>query len=803
MLQNQETKKNNNTEISKEDILSDYRVCYQSRQMSLIGRKEVLSGKAKFGIFGDGKELAQVAMARVFTKGDWRSGYYRDQTFMLALKETTVRQFFSQLYADSDIANDPASSGRQMSCHYASRFLDSEGNWKHQTQEYNTASDLSPTGGQMARLLGLGYASKLYKDIDELKNEELSKKFSFSGQEVAFGTIGNASTSEGLFWETMNGAGVLQVPLALFIWDDDYGISVPTRYQTTKESIYEIMKGFIPDDKHKGIELYQVEGNNYSKLLSVYKKAVSKTRKEHSPCLIHVTHITQPQGHSTSGSHERYKSEERLNYEKSIDCLPMFRAWIINQKFATENEMTKLEEDENNFVMSEQKKAWDLFQNPIKKESLELTTILNEMKDDFPKLKSKISQLEQQNIYFRKTIQSVAKQSLWQTGGAKAEKKGTLLKFIQNYEKTNENRYNSYFFNSFNSPLAVKEVPPSFNNTKDMIDGRLVINRYFDHVLNRDPRVFIIGEDVGKLGGVNLEFEGLQNKYGELRVTDTGIREATILGQGVGAALRGLRPIVDIQYLDYLIYCLQGLSDDVATLHYRTAGGQTVPVIIRTKGHRLEGIWHTGSPMQMLLGSLRGVHLCVPRNCAQAAGMYQTLLRGDDPGLVIEVLNGYRVKEDCPNNLGSFSIPLGVPEILKEGSDITVVTYGANVRIAEAAIKHLENLGVDVELIDVRTLLPFDTKQMIAQSIQKTNAIVFFDEDVSGGASAYMMQKVLEEGNAYNYLDSMPRTLSAKDHRSPYASDGDYYSKPNAENLVELVYKMMRERKPHRYEELN
>lgn len=780
--------------LAKNEIIIDYKLAYMSRQAALLGRKEVLSGKAKFGIFGDGKELAQIAMAKVFQKGDWRSGYYRDQTFMLALEQTTVRQFFSQLYADTDLAHEPNSGGRQMNCHYATRFITPTGKQLDQTKAYNSSSDISSTGGQMSRLLGLAYASKLYQQDKNLQSQRGSSLFSKKGNEVAFGTIGNASTSEGVFWETINAAGVLQVPMALSIWDDDYGISVPSKYQTTKESIFEILQGFQWNKKQGGIDLYQVKGYDYEDLIATYKTAIAKCRKYHVPCIIHVSHMTQPQGHSTSGSHERYKSTARLKYEEEIDCIRMLRQHLIKHKIATASNLDKIEEELTTLVYQERDRAFAEYQRPIEEERNQALEIIAEIAP-----KKITPELKQARVLTRKIVHSTLRRVLFSLKDSKNKDVTKLVKFLNEYKKENEERYSSDLYTNKHSPLQVAPIHPTYKTASKKVDGRQIIQGYFDHALAKDPRLFIIGEDIGKLGGVNLEFEGLNGKHGELRVTDTGIRELTILGQGIGAALRGLRPVVDIQYLDYLIYCLQGLTDDLATLHYRTRGGQVAPVIVRTKGHRLEGIWHTGSPISMLLGSLRGMHLCVPRNCVQAAGMYQTLLGGNDPGLVIEVLNGYRVKEIIPENLGTYRVALGICDVLQKGTDITIVTYGANVRIAQEALKELAKVGIQGELIDVQTLLPFDLNNTIGKSIAKTNAVIFFDEDVPGGGTAYMMQQVLEKQNAYDFLDAKPRTLCAKDHRSAYASDGDYYSKPNAEDLIELAYNVMHERNPHAF----
>lgn len=785
---------------NRDQVLKDFSVVCQSRYASLIGRKEVLSGKAKFGIFGDGKELAQVAMARVFQAGDWRSGYYRDQTVMMALEQLTLKQFFAQLFADTDVEHDPASAGRQMNNHFSTRLISSDGEWLDQLKQPNTSSDISPTGGQMARLVGLGYASKLYRSNKRLHP---LTKFSKTGNEIAFGTIGNASTSEGLFWEAMNAAGVLQIPLLMSVWDDDYGISVHAKYQTTKQSISKIMAGFDYDQELKGIAIHVVKGWDYESLMETYTKAAEACRRDHIPQLVHVIEMTQPQGHSTSGSHERYKSKDRLKWEEDFDCVTRMKAWIISQKFASQLELEAIELEAQKAAEHAKDEAWKEYLEPLEKERDEAITLLEDVgvKTGFQDLCGKASQdLRRQPTLFRRNIQSTLKRVLYQMTDVPQDEKLRLIRFIERYETFNQRRYSSHLFSeTATSPLLVSEVPPEYSEASLKVDGRQVIQKFFEKAITKDPRIFICGEDVGQLGGVNLEFEGLQEKFGELHVTDTGIREATILGQGIGAAMRGLRPIADIQYLDYLLYCYQGMSDDLATVHYRSAGGQLAPVIVRTKGHRLEGIWHTGSPMGMIIHGIRGIHVCVPRNMVQAAGMYNTLLKGDDPALVIEVLNGYRQKETLPDNVGDYTIPLGVPEVLEEGTDVTLVTYGACIRIAQEATKMLRETGISIELIDVQTLLPFDRFGKIRESVAKTNALVCLDEDVPGGASAYILQQIVEEQKAYELLDAAPRTLAAKPHRSAYASDGDYYSKPNAEDLYELIYEMMRERYPDRF----
>lgn len=783
--------------VVKEEVLKDYEIAYKSRLASLMGRKEVLSGKAKFGIFGDGKEVAQVAMAKAFKNGDWRAGYYRDQTFMFATGESDVQKFFSQLYADTNVENEPASGGRQMNGHFATRYLDDKGNWLNQMEMKNVAADLSPTAGQMPKLVGLAYASKLYREVDELKKFEGGKKFSRNGDEVVFGTIGNASTSEGPFWEAINAAGVLQIPLAMSVWDDGYGISVPSKYQTTKESISEVLKGFQAEGDAKGFDIYVVKGWDYQALVETYTKAIEKCRKDHSPALIHVIEMTQPQGHSTSGSHERYKDASRLKYEKEYDCISRMKSWMIESKLATEDEISAVENAAETYVEEEKRKAWNLFTSPLLKERDDVVSKLEAIQEEAQNdsLAKQIRELKSLKVPTRRNIQSAMQRSLMFLREFQGELKDAFIEELEDYSESNQKRFSSHLFSETeNSPLKVEHVAPIFTDKMD--DGRSIINEYFKKQLKKDPRLFLIGEDVGHIGGVNAEFDGLQEIYGEHRVTDAGIREMTIVGQGIGAAMRGLRPVVEVQYLDYLLYAIQTISDDLATLHYRSRGGQIAPCIVRTRGHRLEGIWHTGSPMGVVLSSVRGVHVCVPRNSAQAAGMYNTLFQGDDPAIVIEVLNGFRVKERVPENVGDYTIPLGQVEVLNKGSDVTVVTYGPNIRIAEEAIKVLGDFGISVELIDVQTLLPFDLSSEIAHSIEKTNAVIFFDEDVPGGASAYMMQKVLEDQGAYEFLDSKPRCLTARDHRGAYAADGDYFSKPNAEDLVNMVYEMMHEREP-------
>lgn len=788
------------TDLSPAEILADFRCAFQSRQASLIGRREVLTGKAKFGIFGDGKEVAQVAMARAFKKGDWRAGYYRDQTFMMAIGALTIKQYFAQLFADPNLDHEPASGGRQMNNHFATRYIGSNGEWLSQTSQFNTSSDISPTGGQMARLLGLAYASKIYRQQKSLHS---LTDFSDKGNEVAFGTIGNASTSEGVFWECVNAAGVLQVPLAISVWDDGYGISVPSKYQTTKESISEVLRGFQQTKESPGFDIYVTKGWDYPALVETYQRGIEKCRTLHIPALFHIVEVTQPQGHSTSGSHERYKNAERLAWEENTDCLRRMRDWMIKSGISNAAALDKIEKEAVLEVESLRQQAWDEYIRPIEDERKHAISIYDRLAESIettaPIAAAKNELLRAPSL-FRRTIHASMRRLLIALRDEDVENKRELIRYLEDYAHMNERRYSSHLISeSARSPFAVRELKPTWSTKPEKVDGRQVIQKFFDIHLKRDPRVFIVGEDIGQLGGVNLEFEGLQEKHGELRVTDTGIREMTIFGQGLGAAMRGLRPVVDIQYLDYLLYCFQAMSDDLATLHYRTAGGQIAPVIIRTKGHRLEGIWHTGSPMGTILHGLRGIHVCVPRNMVQAAGMYNTLFQGDDPALVVEVLNGYRIKEDMPENIGDYTIPLGVPEILQAGNDVTLITYGASVRIAQEAARLLEGVDISVELIDVQTLLPFDRYNSIVDSVRKTSAIVFLDEDVPGGATSYMMQDVLERQAAYEFLDCPPRTITGKAHRSAYASDGDYYSKPSAEDVFDCIYSMMHERKPDLY----
>jgi pyruvate/2-oxoglutarate/acetoin dehydrogenase E1 component/TPP-dependent pyruvate/acetoin dehydrogenase alpha subunit len=775
----------------KKDVLNDFAIAVESREASLIGRREVLTGKAKFGIFGDGKELAQIAMAKVFKEGDWRSGYYRDQTFMLAEGLMTVQQFFAQLYAHADLNDEPMTGGRAMNGHYATKWVDANGNWLNQTERKNSSADISPTAGQMSRLLGLALASKAYRNNKELKGYT---QFSNNGNEVAFGTIGDASTSEGVFWETMNAAAVLQVPLALSVWDDGYGISVSKEHQTVKGSISDALRGFEKDENGKGILIFKAKAWDYVELIETYQKAIATCRQEHIPVLIHIEECTQPQGHSTSGSHERYKSKKRLQWEEKYDCIKQFRQWIEKRGIASAEELEEIEKLARDKAKNEKKAAWESFQAQIKAEMAELYQIFLDLG-----LNQFTTELKALSEPMRRDVISIGRRAMLGARYLQGEAKHKLTTWLKKQEEINHDRYSAHLYSeSPYSALKVPFVPAEFNQTEE-VDGRIILRDFYDKVLARDPRFIAFGEDVGGIGGVNQTFEGLQAKYGEGRVFDTGIREATIAGQGIGMAMRGLRPHAEIQYLDYLLYCIQTLSDDLATLSYRTKGQQKAPVIVSTRGHRLEGIWHSGSPMGMIINAIRGMYVCVPRNMTQAAGMYNTLLKSDDAALVIEVLNGYRKKEKYPSNLGEYTVPLGVPEVLREGSDITLVTYGSTTFIVLEAAERLSEIGISAEVIDVQTLLPFDINGMIAKSIEKTNKVLFIDEDAEGGATGFMMQQVLDKQNAFRYLDVAPKALSGKDHRPAYASDGDYFSKPSVEDMVETVYKMMNEVNPESY----
>jgi 2-oxoisovalerate dehydrogenase E1 component len=792
--------------FEKERIVTDYRIAYKSRQASKIGRREVLSGRAKFGIFGDGKEVAQLAIAHAFKKGDWRSGYYRDQTWLFALGVLSVQEYFAQLYAHADVEADPATAGRAMNAHFASRYINPDGTWKDQTKEYNVSADVSPTGSQMPRLVGLAYASSLYRQSPEL--QEGFEKFSNNGNEVAWGTIGNASTAEGMFWEAVNAIGVLQAPSVITIYDDGYGISVPNEFQMVKENIGQILSGFQRDtdseeNTSRGYDIYTVRAWDYPALLDTYWAAAKTAREFHIPALVHVTEVTQPQGHSTSGSHERYKSKERLEWEAEFDCNLKMREWMLERKIISEKELTALEKEDLRAVEGERKKAWTAFQEPIMADRENLAKMLDALaeesaaKEDVKTIRGKLA--SSPSALYRDQYTAVHA-ALRATRSENLAARQALIKWQQTQGAKHEDRFSSHLWSeNKDALLKVDEVKPVYSSESPMIQAFDLLNRGFDEIFARDKRVIAFGEDVGHLGAVNQGFRGLQGKYGTLKIMDTGIREITILGQAIGMAMRGLRPIAEIQYLDYLLYALQLMSDDLATLLWRTKGGQKAPVIVRTRGHRLEGIWHAGSPMGAIVHLVRGMAVLVPRDAVRAAGFYNTLLKSDEPGLIVEVLNGYRLKEKLPDNIGEVTIPVGVPEVLREGEDITVVTYGAMCRIVLEAATELAKAGIDVEVIDVQSLLPFDIHGHILESLKKTNRILFADEDVPGGATAYMMQEVIEKQGGYYWLDSPAATLTAKAHRPAYGSDGDYWSKPNAETVYDAVYEIMSEANPQKY----
>jgi pyruvate/2-oxoglutarate/acetoin dehydrogenase E1 component/TPP-dependent pyruvate/acetoin dehydrogenase alpha subunit len=783
--------------ISKSEVLSDYKLACESRAVSILGRKDVFMGRAKFGIFGDGKELAQIALSKVFRKGDFRSGYYRDQTLTAAKGGLTWQQFFAQLYAHADINHDVFSGGRSMNAHFGNHWLDDKGRWLDQTEMFNEVMDISSTAGQMPRSVGIAYASKLYRNNPYLKK---FKNFSSEGNEVCFATIGDASTSQGMFFEAVNAAGVLQIPLVISVWDDGYGISVPIEYQTTKGSISEALAGFQKTDGN-GIEIIKVEGWNYPELIKAYQKAARIARDQHLPVLVHVYEVTQPQGHSASGSHERYKSKERLDWEVSFDCNLHFRNWILKNNFADESEILKIEKTADDTAKDARNKAWLALKEFINSDNKLVVEILNEAIETSkgsPEIIKLKTQLETKTHLLKKDGIKTLKKLARLTGSDKIRK--DLSKLLETLNSKNTERYSSHLYSEYeSSPLNVKAVSAQYSDKSPMVDGREIINKFFDYTFSKNPLVFAIGEDIGKIGDVNQGFAGLQEKYGELRITDTGIREATIIGQGIGAAMRGLRPIVEIQYFDYIYYALPSLTDDLASLRYRTVGKQAAPLIVRTRGHRLEGIWHSGSPMAVMIHALRGMHILVPRNFVKAAGFYNTLLKGDDPALVIESLNGYRLKERLPDNLNEICEPLGVPEILKEGSDITIVTYGSMCRIVVEAAEELKKVGIFAEVIDVQTLLPFDINKIILKSVKKTNRVIFADEDMPGGGTAYMMQQVLDDHDAYTYLDSKPIAVSAKAHRPAYGTDGDYFSKPNVETIFDAAYQIMTEVNPVKF----
>jgi pyruvate/2-oxoglutarate/acetoin dehydrogenase E1 component/TPP-dependent pyruvate/acetoin dehydrogenase alpha subunit len=785
--------------VQSDEVLRDYRLAYLSRQMSLIGRREALSGKAKFGIFGDGKEVAQIAMAKACQPGDFRSGYYRDQTLMLALGLVTVHEFFAQLYADAE--NDPNSGGRQMNAHFASRLLYEDGTWKRQVESFNTAADLSPTAAQMPRLVGLAYASRLYRELDELKQ---LTSFSNNGNEVAFGTIGNASCAEGVFWESINAVGVLKGPLVLSVWDDGYGISVPNEFQVLKSSISELLAGFQREPgTNEGYDIYVARAWDYPALIETYRQATTTAREEHVPAFIHVIEATQPQGHSTSGSQERYKPAGRLEWERAHDCLPRFRRWIVEHGLATVADLDRLEKQARSEVEQARIEAWAAYIDPIHQEQRTFFAILDDLctsspfSDELARIRRRLSRAQ---VPYRRNTLVAIRDALLLVREDKSSCRQRLVTLKRRLEREGQTRYSTHLHDeSARSALKVSPQEPTYDADAPLVNGFELLNKAFDAMLARDARIIAFGEDVGLLGDVNQGFAGLQAKYGPLRVTDTGIRETTIIGQAIGLALRGLRPIAEIQYLDYLVYALQTIADDLATLHWRTRGGQKAPVIIRTRGHRLEGIWHSGSPMAGIINLVRGLYVAVPRNMTQAAGFYNTLLLGEEPGLVVEVLNGYRLKERLPGNIETMAVPLGVPEILRPGDDVTLVTYGALCRIALASAELLSKVGIDVEVIDVQTLLPFDLQGIIVESLKKTGRVVFVDEDVPGGATAYMMREVLERQGGFWHLDSEPRTLTAQAHRPAYGSDGDYWSKPNAEQIFELIYDVMNEVDPGRF----
>ena len=803
MQANSKTNDSLTFEDFKKEVLIDYKIAVTSRECSLLGRREVLTGKAKFGIFGDGKEVPQLAWAKAFKNGDWRSGYYRDQTFMMAIGQLTIQEFFAGLYGHTDIDADPMSAGRQMGGHFSTHSLQENGTWKNLTTQKNSSPDISPTAGQMPRLLGLAQASKIYRNI---KAADSTSNFSINGNEVAWGTIGNASTSEGLFWETINAAGVLQVPMVMSVWDDEYGISVHAKHQTTKENISEILKGFQRTNEEKGYEIIRVNGWDYAALIDVYKKASKIARDEHVPVLIHVQQLTQPQGHSTSGSHERYKSSDRLAWEVTYDCNSQMRLWIIANEMATSDELSKMEDAIKKEVRNAKKAAWKAFLEPQQREQQEAITLLGNLAESSPnkvfieKLKT---DLEAEKEPLRRMIAIATRKALRLVLGENSSEKRQLQDWIENYFELIQPKYSAHLYSEAkDNAKTVAEVLPTYNEDSADVDARLVLRDNFDAIFDKHQNTLIFGEDSGAIGDVNQGLEGMQLKYGELRVADVGIREATILGQGIGMALRGLRPIAEIQYLDYILYCLQIMSDDLATIQYRTKGKQKAPLIVRTRGHRLEGIWHSGSQMGALIHLLRGMYILVPRSMTKAAGFYNTLLETDEPALVIECLNGYRLKEKMPTNMGEFRTPIGVVETVKEGKDITLVSYGSTLRIVEEAAKELSHVGIEAEVIDIQCLLPLDLNKDLVKSIAKTNRVLVIDEDVPGGASAYILQNILDEQDGYKHLDSKPQTLAAQPHRPAYGTDGDYFSKPSVEDVFEKVYEMMHEVDPINFPEL-
>ena len=779
----------------REALLSDYKLMCVSREASLLGRKEVLTGKAKFGIFGDGKEMAQVALAKVVRAGDWRSGYYRDQTFMIARGLLNVKQYFAALYAHADVAADPTSGGRQMGGHFATRTLNEDGSWKDLMADFNSSADISPTGGQMPRLVGLAQASKVFRALPELAANMTT--FTDGGNEIAVGTIGDASTSEGLFWEAMNAACVLEVPMLMSVWDDGYGISVPKKYQTVKESISTALSGFQREEATNGLVIYRVKGWDYPSLVATYEDAAKRCREDHVPVLVHVEEVTQPQGHSTSGSHERYKTEERLAWAAEYDCIRQMAEFLMKEGAATQEELDALRKEAKKEVRAQQKEAWALFRAALDEERTSAADLL------MPLDTSRAEALRGNGDAGRAEVAQAVRRALADTAGEDKPQRMALGRWLEAFDRENDKRYSSTLYSDeADSALRVEAVPATYDAQPEQLDGRQILQRNFEAMFSRDPRVLTFGEDTGGIGGVNQVMEGMQEKFGEVRVSDTGIRECTILGQGIGMAMRGLRPIAEIQYLDYLYYALQIMRDDLATVRYRTAGGQKAPLIVRTRGHRLEGIWHSGSPMGAIIHSIRGMHVCVPRNMTQAAGMYNTLLEAEEPALVVECLNGYRKKEPLPKNIGEFRIPLGMTETLREGDDLTMLSYGSTLHLAEEACQRLAELGIEVELMDAQTLLPFDLEGAVAKSVEKTNRLLVVDEDVSGGASAYLLDDVLNRQGAWRFLDGQAKTLASKPHLPAYGSDGDYFSKPSVEDIVEAAYNVLREVDPTSYPSL-
>ncbi|WP_298145521.1 alpha-ketoacid dehydrogenase subunit alpha/beta [Flavobacterium sp.] len=771
----------------KKAVLDDYKLAVTSRECSLLGRKEVLSGKAKFGIFGDGKEVPQLALAKAFQNGDFRSGYYRDQTFMMAIGALNIETFFAGLYGNTDLNLEPMSAGRQMGGHFATHSLDENGNWKNLAEQKNSSADISPTAGQMPRLLGLAEASKYYR---QLTDWDEASKFSNQGNEVAWGTIGNASTSEGLFFETINAAGVLQVPMVMSVWDDEYGISVHAKHQTTKESISEILAGFQRTESKKGFEVLTVKGWDYAALIKTYEEAARIARTEHVPVLIHVQELTQPQGHSTSGSHERYKSAERLKWEQEFDCIRQMRLWMIATNIANPEELDALESDIKKDVLEGKKQAWKSFLDPIKAEVQQLLEIVTQMPGLSQELIDNIADLKATREPIRKDILSLARKILRKTSANNEQLRAWTVAYAEKCQLL----FSSNLFSESDKNIAsIPEIAPILDANAETVDARIVLRDNFDALFTKYPQALIFGEDSGNIGDVNQGLEGLQQKFGAHRVADVGIREATILGQGIGLAMRGLRPIAEIQYLDYLLYAIQIMSDDLATLQYRTKGKQKAPVIIRTRGHRLEGIWHSGSPMGMIINAVRGIHVLVPRNMTKAAGFYNALMLADEPALVVECLNGYRLKEQLPENPGEYTTPIGIVEVLREGKDITVVSYGSTLRLVQAAATELAEQGIEVEIVDLQSLLPFDLTHICGASVSKTNRLLVVDEDVPGGASAYILQKIVEDQNAYRFLDCKPQTLTAKHHRPAYGTDGDYFSKPSTDDIIEKILDMLAE----------